>query len=159
MNQTRPKDDNLKKKLHLELPSSFSLPPFAKSYFHSIWKKLKKKLTKETTNSQYAFRIAIKLWHPMTLQKLTSIQNARLWNVEDPMCTQNQSLDSMQITKFQELPMPCIHDLITHKIKSYNYDSQRPNVHYSSLLFHKSNKNCCAAMNYAHIINLWTQTS
>jgi hypothetical protein len=76
----------------------------------------------------------------MTLQKPTSIQNARLWNVEAPMCTQNQSLDSMQITKFQVLPMPCILDLITHKIKSYNYDSQGPNAHYSSLLFHKSNK-------------------
>jgi hypothetical protein len=93
----------------------------------------------------------------MISQKPTSIQNAKLWNVEAPMRTQNQSLDYMQISKFQELPMPCIHDLITHKIRSYNYDSRRPNAHYSSLLFHKSNKNSCVAMNYAHIINLWTQ--
>jgi hypothetical protein len=59
----------------------------------------------------------------MTLQKPTSIQNVGFWNVEAPMRTQNQSLDSMQMTKFQEFPMPCIHDLITHKIRSYNYDS------------------------------------
>jgi hypothetical protein len=52
LNQTRPKDDNLQeKKLHLELPSSFSLPPFTNFYLHSIRKKLKKILTKKTTIS------------------------------------------------------------------------------------------------------------
>jgi hypothetical protein len=145
------------KKMHLELPSSFSLPPFAKFYFHLIWQKLKKILTNKTTNSMHlelpsSFDIPSR-----TLQKPTPIQNARLWNVEAPMCTQNQNLDSMQITKFQKLPMPCIHYLITHKIRSYNYDSQRPNANCSSLLFHESNKNSCVATNYTHVINLWTQ--
>jgi hypothetical protein len=36
LNQTRLKDDDLKKELHSELPSSFSLPPFAKFDFHLI---------------------------------------------------------------------------------------------------------------------------
>jgi len=123
-------------------------------WFDKDWRKI---WQKRQQTQQYAFRIAIKLWHTMTLQKPTPIQNAGLWNVEASMCTQNQSLDSMQITRFQELPMPCNHYLITHKIRSYTYDSWRPNAHYSSLLFHESNKNSCVAMNYAHVINLWTQ--
>ncbi len=133
--------------MHSELPSSFSPPPFAKFYLHSIWKELKKKLTKKTTNSTIHIRNCY--------QALTSHDFATTHL--HPMCTQNQSLDFMQITKFQKLIMPCIHDLITHKIRGYNYDSWRPNAHYSSLLFHTSNKNSCVAMNYAHIINLWTQ--
>jgi hypothetical protein len=116
-------------------------------WFEKNWRKI---WQKRQQTQQYAFGIGIKLWHPMTLQKPTSIQNARLRNVEAPMCTQNQSLDSMQITKFQELWMPYIHALITQKIRSYNYDSRRPNVHYGSLLFHKSNKSSCGTMNTMH---------